>query len=229
MRQISLQLRVARSMPQTGCLQCLLLAELIVSLSLLPTLLVRSPRKKRHETCFYRSERGRGGWENGGKTVAVSRSSSPSPTPFSCIRDGGLISLLLLLFCGCSVFLLYGYWSTVLSIPVTLRGGCALYASIWSLGNAAVAAVRLHPVPRNRHRWLCSHRTCYAASVQQASRIWRRYAANRRRRSSNNSSACVASVASSVAIRRWWSASPHSAAMSWPTTWATTGDDTEIE
>lgn len=33
-----------------------------------------------------------------GKTMAVSRSSSPSPTPFSCIRDGGLISLLLFLF-----------------------------------------------------------------------------------------------------------------------------------
>lgn len=61
--------------------------------------------------------------------------------------------------CGCSVFLLSGYWSAlcfavfpVLSIPVTVIRGCALYVSIWSLGNAAVAVVRLHPVPRNRHR-----------------------------------------------------------------------------
>lgn len=112
--------------------------------------------------------------------------------------------------CDSSVFLLSGYWSAVcfavfpvLSIPVTVRRGCALYASIWSLGNAAVAAVRLHPAPRNRHRWLCSRRTCFAASVQQASRIWRRFAVSRRRRSNKNSSACVASVASSVAIRRW--------------------------
>lgn len=66
MRQISLQLRVACSMPQTGCLQCLLLAELIVSLSSSSTRWLLEAPKKRHKTCFNRSERGRG-WENGGK------------------------------------------------------------------------------------------------------------------------------------------------------------------